>query len=214
MQANAAEINAPFRWAPKCQVLKARLVVVASWTLGIAAAAAIFYWIAMPAIGRARDLGATSERLCPANCHILGRITIKESRYVARGPSAVSQPLYLSGFRASYALADGQTVDNVTLLTDIDPEHAWLFVSEREALWAQHPVGSYVRCYYDRVHRQRASLTNDLDEQMAWQVALAVVATLPAIICVGIAAGCVLASVCVWLRRRRGAEYDHIALHP
>ncbi|AVK76049.1 hypothetical protein pneo_cds_442 [Pandoravirus neocaledonia] len=204
------ETEALFHGTPKRQLSRTRLVVIASWALGIAVAVGVFYYIALPAINRARNLDAVSERLCSANCHVLGHITFKESRYVPHGPSDVAQPLYLSGFLASYTLADGRVVDNVTLLTDIDPENAWLFASERTTLWTRHPIGSYVRCYYDRAHRDRASLNNDLDEQMAWQVALAITAALPAVLCVGIAAGCSLASICFKLRQHRSAEYAHV----
>ncbi|AVK77210.1 hypothetical protein pmac_cds_522 [Pandoravirus macleodensis] len=188
-------------------------VSVASWALGIVAAAAVFYWIALPAINRAHHLDATSARLCVADCHILGRTTIGESRYVPHGPSGVMKPTYLSGFCAAYTPVGGQTIDNVTLLVDIDPDLAWLFASERADLWARHPIGSYVRCYYDSAHRHRASLNNDLDEQMAWQITLAAVAVLPAVLCVGIAIGRCLAPTCLWLRQRRASQYAYIASH-
>jgi hypothetical protein len=179
-------------------------ITALKWLGIIAVGVAVFYFLGLPAIERAQDLNDTSQRLGVAECHILAHATIGEARYVLRGASSMRRPIYLSGFRVSYALIDQGRPDvevaNATLLTNINVDKAWLFAWERAALWERYPIGSRVTCYYDDSNRERTSLIDDLDDQIGWQVALAIVSALPVALCLCLLA--VNAGIAAALRAR------------
>jgi len=109
---------------------------------GIIAFIAVMTWGSVSFAVSAVDTIRLQDRIQDADCHVVAHTDVAQK-------VAKDEVLYQSGLVVDFVTRAGLSIVNATALTNIEPRNAWISSGERRRLFADHPINSTVRCFYD-----------------------------------------------------------------
>jgi len=117
-------------------------VAIAVLCVGLAVALAAMTWGSVVVAQDAIDLLRLDARVQGAYCRVTAHVDGAQR-------VSVGQVYYLAGLAVDFVTRDGTAITNATALEYMTTGASWISAAERRRLFADHPVGSTARCFYD-----------------------------------------------------------------